>query len=378
MPENKIESGKKRLDYKKIIWLFLAWRVALFIVAYFAHFTIAKNSGTLFPDDIHPLLAGWILFDCNWFTDIAKYGYVGNLSTAFFPLWPLVILLFSKIFFFFNIKLVAFGIANLLTLVCCLLFYKVVSINHEEQIAFRSVKYFLFFPMSFFMATNYSEPLFLLLVLGSFYFAITNQKLLASVSAIGAGLTRLVGTTMAVPLAIEFFIQKNNLKEKIKNLIFLLLIPTGILIYMFYLKKTFSDPFVFSHVQAHWQREIGLKGFADLFKQIKFLFSFRIADPNYPSILIQPGSVLLFLIILLTGIKKLRISYLVYSLLMILIPLSSGNLLSINRFLIVVFPFFIALSYLGRRKWVDTLATFVFLMLLGYFTALFTNGWWVA
>ncbi|HUF38967.1 MAG TPA: hypothetical protein VMN57_10620, partial [Anaerolineales bacterium] len=60
-----------------------------------------------------------------------------------------------------------------------------------------------------------------------------------------------------------------------------------------------------------------------------------------------------------------------------LIPLSSGLWMSQRRYMWVLFPAFILLARWGERPWVDRAVTAVSLILLGYFTVLFANGYWV-
>ena len=59
------------------------------------------------------------------------------------------------------------------------------------------------------------------------------------------------------------------------------------------------------------------------------------------------------------------------------VALRSGLLMSQRRYVWVLFPAFILLAQWGDRPWVDRLVTTFSLLLLGLFTALFANGYWV-
>jgi hypothetical protein len=51
--------------------------------------------------------------------------------------------------------------------------------------------------------------------------------------------------------------------------------------------------------------------------------------------------------------------------------------MSQRRYVWVLFPAFILLAQWGDRPWFDRLVTTLSLLLLGLFTALFANGYWV-
>jgi hypothetical protein len=61
----------------------------------------------------------------------------------------------------------------------------------------------------------------------------------------------------------------------------------------------------------------------------------------------------------------------------VMLAFSSGLLMSQRRYMWVLFPVFILLGRWGERPWVDKIVTAVSLILLGIFTALFANGFWV-
>jgi hypothetical protein len=62
----------------------------------------------------------------------------------------------------------------------------------------------------------------------------------------------------------------------------------------------------------------------------------------------------------------------------VILPFSSGLLMSQRRYMWVLFPVFILLARWGDRPWVDRLITTVSLIGLAIFTALFAKGYWVA
>ena len=377
--------------FSKEIWgiiaLFLIWRIGLFIVAYFGFFNFPDFPLTNFYNDLHPIFSMWMPFDVGWLTHIAQNGYsISNQAPAFFPLWPLLIFITGKMFFFIDIRIVAFILANLFTLGACLMLYKLVKLEFsDESTAYRSVKYLLIFPMSLFLATSYTEPLFLFLAISSFYLVRKNNLLVGSLAGMGAALTRAAGVVLFVPLTIEtaaLTIQdkSSGIWRKIIKFIPLLFIPLGTILYMIYLKIITGDWLAFLHAQSSgWTRNIGLGGLQSLWINVKTLFGFHFFLPGgaYITSFVQAGIFIIFIVIIILAYKKIRPSYLIYSLLVLLLPLAGGNLVSMNRYVLAAFPVFMILGFWGKIKWVDELITITFILLLGLFTAMFVNGYWV-
>jgi hypothetical protein len=92
---------------------------------------------------------------------------------------------------------------------------------------------------------------------------------------------------------------------------------------------------------------------------------------------IDMAVVLLFLVLGIVLLRQRRWSESVFVLLGVLIPVSSGLLMSQRRYMWVLYPAFILLARWGRHQWVDRVVTTLSLLGLGLFTAMFANGYWV-
>ncbi len=82
--------------------------------------------------------------------------------------------------------------------------------------------------------------------------------------------------------------------------------------------------------------------------------------------------------VLIAGVRRVRLSYTVYMLLSILVPMSTGSLMSMQRFALVLFPMFALLALWGSRPVVNNAYVTFSLPLLGLFTVLFAAWYWVA
>jgi hypothetical protein len=86
----------------------------------------------------------------------------------------------------------------------------------------------------------------------------------------------------------------------------------------------------------------------------------------------------LMIAVLIGGFSRLRPTFSAYMVLSILVPMSTSSLMSMPRFALVLFPMFVILALWGGRSWVNTTIVAFSLPLLGLFTVLFANWYWVA
>jgi hypothetical protein len=82
--------------------------------------------------------------------------------------------------------------------------------------------------------------------------------------------------------------------------------------------------------------------------------------------------------VLLGGFRRLRPSYIAYMALSILAPMCTSSLMSMPRFALVLFPMFAILARWGDRPWANNVILAFSLPLLGLFTVLFADWYWVA
>jgi hypothetical protein len=84
------------------------------------------------------------------------------------------------------------------------------------------------------------------------------------------------------------------------------------------------------------------------------------------------------LVVLVAGFRRLRLSYIVYMALSILVPMSTSSLMSMPRFALVLFPMFVLFALWGARQSFNNAYVAFSLPLLGLFTVLFADWYWVA
>ena len=195
-----------------------------------------------------------------------------------------------------------------------------------------------------------------------------------------ASATRFFGVLLLPALFIEAWQQKTNFSKAG----WILLIPAGLLSYMIYLYLTIGDPLAFYNLQTvvGEQHQRGVILLPQVyFRYIKMVSTVNMHTPIYQTIVLEFILGIMFLILPIYGyLKKIRLSYLAYALLGFLIPTIQGSFSSVPRYVIVLFPSFIALALLINS--LPKLLKIVFFSILAFLlvieTALFLRGYWVA
>lgn len=382
---------KLNKDSLKIISLFLSWRIFLILIAIFAihYIPLASEDRFLGGGSINYHLApeffSWANFDGEHYLSIATFGYK-HLQQAFFPIYPLIISLLTKPFSYDLFSAIPFGIlsgiliSNISFLFSLIYLGELLRIDFPKNIVFLTLMVLVFFPTSFYFSAVYSESLFFLFIILSFYNARKKKWLIATFFGILASATRFFGVLLLPALFIEALQQKTNFSKAG----WILLIPAGLLSYMVYLYLTIGDPLAFYNLQTvvGEQHQRGIILLPQVyFRYIKMVSTVNIYTPIYQTIILEFILGIVFLILPIYGyLKKIRLSYLFYALLGFLIPTIQGSFSSVPRYVIVLFPSFIVLALLISRlpKLLKRIFFLISASLLLIETALFLRGYWVA
>lgn len=137
-------------------------------------------------------LTTWAQFDGVHYLTIAENGYQGTgLIQAFFPLYPLLIRWLS--FGFLNKIAIGIVISILSFLGALYFLYRLISLDEPKIVAVKSLMEVMLFPTAFFFIALYTESLFLLFVVTSFYAARKQKWWLAGFLGAIAGCNKLSG-----------------------------------------------------------------------------------------------------------------------------------------------------------------------------------------
>ncbi len=373
-----------------VFFSFIAWRIWLQVFLWLGWFVLPLGDkflgGGMKNFFQHPGLWSWANFDGEHYLAIAQHGY-GNFEQAFFPFYPFLIKTFILPLkeSFFTLLLSGLTISHLAFFVALVVLYFLVRFDFQARTAQWTVIFLLIFPTSFFFASVYTESLFLALILGSFYVARRGKWWLAGILGALASATRLVGIFLLPALLWEWW-EQNNLKFKISNLklilgvIPILFVPLGLVWYMRYLTINYQDPLMFLHVQPVF----GAQRVDDkiillhqvFWRYLKMILETKV-DPLFFTVWLELLATLSFLgLLIFAYIKKIRLSYLIFAILAILIPTVTGTFSSLPRYVLILFPGFIALALI-ENKWFRWGIVITSLFLLAVATIFFTRGYFV-
>lgn len=376
-----------------IIVIFLCWRVFLYLIAYLSGIVVEVNSD--FGQQPNPLASignllfrSWIHWDSGWYLSIAENGYFfrgteEQSSVAFFPLFPLAMRLFSRPLLLFMGERDALVVAGIVvantSFICYLvLLFKLtrqVFYNRSDAIliAKRAAIVAMLFPTAIFMIVPYSEALYLLMVIGAFYAARKGNWAVAGGFGALAAIGRLNGVAIVLPLFWEFILQLRNRKVRWWKSLYLGCMPIGLLSFIIYCAWKFNDPFAFLHaMQApHWRRIPHLP-WVSYFREC----SFFITHLNNTWSMLQLFYATIFIGLVILSLIYLPKTYAIYAIINLLLPFST-NLVSIQRYVLVIFPGFMILGYLSRRELIWTILLILLSLMQGVNVVLWVNGLWL-
>ena len=231
------------------------------------------------------------------------------------------------------------------------LVYRLVLLDHEADVALRTVILICLTPGAFFFVAPMSESFFLLLSAACLYGARKGKWLLAGLFGALASFTRSLGLLLFVPLFMELVTDLlHGRKESRRGFAALAMVPLGFAAYCLINYLVAGDPFRFMIYQReHWFQRLGLF-FNTAAYQLRYA---RGADQSALMGLWLPNLTVLFssLTVLILGAKKLRASYTLWAIAYYVVAVGATWLLSAPRYMAVLLPIPLSLACLGEKKW---------------------------
>jgi hypothetical protein len=378
----------KRVPIRDIIGVFVLTRLILMMVTYFGYIllTAAKYSST--PVDTTTFFTLWNHWDATRYLAIAQHGYQTYYDLAFFPLFPLLIAVFSFPLGNWSFLLIGTLISNGALLASLFILYQLAADAFNEQVGRRAILYICIFPSALFFFAAYNESLFLLLTSGTFLALRRQQWWLAGLLGLLAALTRSTGIFLVVPYAYELWLVREHIFSNIKNSIFGLLpivfIPLGTFLYSLYCWHMSGNPLAFAAVQIHWARQFSWpwqgiwQALFELFWNQPFGSFFEVHT------LLDLSATLGFIVLAIVGWRTLRTSYTLWvAVLLFFTSLSSSlgqhdALISNQRFVLELFPCFITLALLGvQHPRIHQAVLIAFPPLLATLSLIFVMNLWM-
>jgi Mannosyltransferase (PIG-V) len=402
-------------------------RLAVLLVAIFAALSFGPASGGLARENAdkfdepalthalaEPLLAPLARWDSVWYLRIAETGYGGDTSlrgghrplladasaarAAFFPLYPLLVRGVGTLFGGSPGALLAaaYLVSLAAFLAALVLLYRLTELELGRGLAPATLLLLAVFPAALYFGAPYPESLFLLLAVGTFYAARTDRWAWAGACAGLASATRSAGCLLLLPLALIWW---SSRPRRPRDAAWLCLAPVGIIAYATWLGLVEGDALRFLDVQEAWSRELtvplagawdGFVAAVDGLRQLAsgsrspVYFEAAAGDPfRIAAINVMLFATLVFALIACAGaLRRLPRPYGVWVGASLALPLSfpvtPQPLMSLPRFVSVLFPVFMWLAIMCEERRATDVVAAAFAVGLGLFTAQYASWHWIS
>jgi hypothetical protein len=300
------------------------------------------------------LAASFARWDSVWYLAIANDGYAGDdpRRAAFFPLYPLLVR---------SVDTVVRDpiVAGVLVSVACfaaalVLLHRLTALELGAPAARMAVWALALYPGALFFSMVYSEALFLALSVGAVYAGRTGRWAWAGAAGALAAATRSAGVLLLVPLALLWLRQPGGGRRRLRDAAWLLLVPAGLAAFSLALAIGRGDALAPMDAQETWYRSFA-GPYAGAWQGLTAAWS-GVHDLGDPA---ARHNVMLFAFLVaaipaVVGVlRRLPAAYGAYVLTALALPLSwpvgPQPLMSLPRFLAVMFPLFMWLgAWLAR------------------------------
>lgn len=330
------------------------------------------------------------VWDAQWYLRIADDGYptktvfdanqspwfMGALTYAFFPLYPLLIAGLN--FLIRNVELSAYLLGTMLLLANFISLYYVVSKLFTRALAAKTLFLLFLFPFGIFYRSYYTESLFLLLLIWLSYFMIRRNffytALIAALLFVCRPNGLIIGGVFFFTLALAVY-KKRIGSRRAMSYVALSFVPfLGWLAFCYF--QT-GDPLYWQHIQAVWYKGDTMASainhnIEQVFKFFSLPFHHSRESQVDTAMMVVVGGLLLAS---RTYFKKYPQLWWI-ALIIWLFPLLVKDTMSFSRFQSVSFPLFIFLAA-RINGWKYYMLCVVFFGLLLYVSLHFVNWRWI-
>lgn len=371
---NKLQNLWHHENFRLLAWasgLVVVWRLCLelinqAIVPYIQPPIYSNPGQPPFPSPhFYDGLMRWVTWDGGWYSTIVQKGYIilhhmhGYETIAFFPMFPATVRILHDITRI-PYQYVGLGLNVILTVAIVFALIKLTQllaagtgVKDGIRLGKIAAVVLLLNPASFFLIAFYADAILVLSVLLAVYFGLRRWYWLAAIAAAVATATKSIGVAL-LPVLFVMYLQDHGAELKdlpkfirrylLKLVGMMVVSALGIITYMAYLWHRFGDPLAFLRIEKYWSRtgsgsplgriwhdayaRIGDVGFFG--DHINYMYRlYLMAIP-----IIIAGFVVYMLIR-----HRLRYAWLaVLCVLTVAIPMSTGILDSLNRYVLVMAP----------------------------------------
>ncbi|HEX3052082.1 MAG TPA: mannosyltransferase family protein [Aggregatilineaceae bacterium] len=325
-----------------------------------------------------------VRWDSYHYLRLAKMGYHGTQDAAFYPAYPVLMRYTALLFFkpvmpdvwaardievFARAGFAVSIIASLAAVWSMFILYR--DLLGSDDDAFRATFYSLIFPTAMFMTQVYTESLYLALATPALIFLLRRQWWACGVLTVLATLTRATGVLIVGAMALHWLLDWRAGKRPPWHTLIPMVLPV-----------------------ITWQIHVAMLAAIGL--------NMNVAQKNFGRVMFSPDNIQIVLndigymithemgfvpimedialpALALWGCWKARRRWPVlalYGVASLAVPFATGQLVSMNRYAVIVVPMYLALAIKGRNPMFDRLWTTISLLLLALYMVGFAHGYW--
>ncbi|MFE9202384.1 hypothetical protein [Micromonospora sp. NPDC007230] len=237
----------------------------------------------------------------------------------------------------------------------------------------RFTRYLLLLPAAFLFQAALTESLFLCLALAAFWYAEQGRWPLVGIVGYFLALSRSIGFLVVVPLALVLLRQHGyrlglrSLGRYLRIGWPLLLVPAGWLTFMAFGKWQSGDWYAYKHAQE--------EGWGISVQNPLGVISHGLTGSSGDAL--RAGAAVAVLVMALVGLRRAELPYLVYTVIVVLVPLSMGPPVyrSLLRYLLAAFPVALVLARWAHRATLDSWLTAALALIQGALFAVWLTYW---
>lgn len=390
---------------KQVLKTFAIWRVWLFIPLLVAVILVPFRNDSLFTTLNQyaqlqfplssELVYPWTNFDGIHYIAIASRGYVDE--GRFMPFYPMVLRAWTEPLRLFG-SLEAYDsriigmslvVSTCISFAAVYVFYLLLRLDYQKEVSQPAVLFLLAFPTAYILATVYSEGLFLLLSFMAFFAARQKKWLVASIICMFAAITRLSGISLIIPILYEFYISEVSVLTNVfkplvlKKMSVFLLTPLLLMVYAFYNQEKWGDALYFVHAHGALGNSRAVSSIVfpvvTVYRYVKILVTVSPSVYEYWVALLEFVSLIGASIgVWFAWKQQQRLSYIIYGVCLLLLPLLSGTLTGLPRYVLPIFVFYSSLAVWSQKH---RRAQYVLLgmgiVLQAFLLGLFVRGYYI-
>jgi len=326
-------------------------------------------------------------YDAGWYYQIARFGYwfvpggpsagIGKPGKiAYFPLYPFLGGYVGALFGstqpavyvgLIVVSWIAFAAAMVVL-------YRLAQLDLPDAGAERAVLLTAVFPFAFFFGMPYTESLFLLTTVLTFYAFRTRHWIGGGVAGACATATRVNGVLMGPSLAWIVW-HRAAPPERPRAALGLAIVGAGVALYSLYIYHLSGNPFEWAASISRWNYHPGSAPWTAPWQLITKLVAeprhYFSTDPMAPYDTIYGVCTIIFIVAIPFVWVRFGLAYGLFMLANLWLPLSSGVFEGLGRYCSVLFPFFLWIA--SRSRTVALTVAIVFMLLYPIALAMFVT-----